>query len=344
MQCGWSPVVLLLMFLCPGLGTEPLLAATFNAMDYGVVADNTTDNTTAFSKCLEAIVAAGGGRMVIPDGVYRGRIVIPPVSKPIPSWMTIEIMGQSEPTPVFGTIGDFPLRDKGTIITCLEENGPAVVSAAKSPASLYGGFSAVYVVIRNLEVRTYDNPGINGIDLHWAMQCRLESVFINTGVYNVQASKPTHGTKGLVTPVTNNAALTILRNVAVTGYATGIEVSEHTDGDNIVVGSAIHGLEFVASHHASRFGRVGAYRNTHHITVSGKHGFTIEQLNTENAGPNQTNARNAWQATIHDLNDPQNLGTGDITYWVVVGNVGAVDQFGTNGGAGIRARRIGAPP
>jgi len=45
----------------------------------------------------------------------------------------------------------------------------------------------------------------------------MENVFINTGAYNVQASKPTHGTSGLITPACNNAALTILRNVVVTG-------------------------------------------------------------------------------------------------------------------------------
>ena len=66
----------------------------------------------------------------------------------------------------------------------------------KSLNSLYGGFSAVYVVVRNLDVRTYDNPGIGGIDLHFALQCRIENVFVNTGVYNVQASQPTHGAKG----------------------------------------------------------------------------------------------------------------------------------------------------
>ena len=43
----------------------------------------------------------------------------------------------------------------------------------------------------------------------------------------------------------------------------------------------VHGLQFGTAHHATRFGRVGAYRNTHHVTVTGKHGFRIEQLNTE---------------------------------------------------------------
>jgi len=210
--------------------------------------------------------------------------------------------------------------------------------------SLYGGFSAVTVVIRNLEVRTYDDPGIGGIDLHYALQCKLENVFVNTGVYNVQASKPTHATRGLITPACNNAALTVLRNVVVTGYHTGILVNEHTDGDNIVVASNINGLEFVFAHHASRFGRVGTYRNTHHITVSGRHGFSIEQMDTEQPGPGQTDAQNAWQALVSDIHDPKNLGVADINYWVVEGNVGAVEKFTRNGGASIQARRIGSAP
>jgi hypothetical protein len=316
----------------------------FNVLNYGAVGDDKTDNTEAFSACLKAVVAAGGGKMVLPDGVYRGRITIPPVAKPLPSWISIEIAGENEPTPVFGTIGSFPLQNNGTIVRSLSKSGPAVISASSSPESLYGGFSAVHVVVKNLDVRTYDDPGIGGIDLQYALQCKLENVFVNTGVYNVQASKPTHGTSGLITPACNNAALTILRNVIVTGYHTGIQVNEHTDGDNIVVASNINGLEFQAAHHASRFGRVGTYRNTHHITVSGRHGFSIEQMNTEQPGPGQTDANNAWQALVSDIDDPKNSGVADINYWVVEGNVGAVEKFTRNGGASIRARRIGSAP
>lgn len=316
----------------------------FNVLDYGAVADDSTDNTDAFSACLKALLAAGGGQMYLPDGVYRGRIEIPPVSKRVPSWITVEIAGASEPTPVFGTIGSFPLQNNGTIVKSLSESGPAVVSASRSSESLYGGFSAVYVVLRNLEVRTYDDPGIGGIDLQDALQCKLENVFINTGVYNVQASQPSHGTIGLITPACNNAAWTVLRNVVVTGYHTGIQVNEHTDGDNLVVASNINGLDFRPAHHASRFARVGTYRNTHQITVSGKHGFSIAQMNTEMPGRGQTNTANAWQSLLSDVNDPQNLGVGDINYWVVLGGTGAVDQFVKIGGATIQARRIGSAP
>ena len=86
------------------------------------------------------------------------------------------------------------------------------------------------MVLNNLDVRIYDNPGIGGIDLKLALQCRIKNVFINTGVYSVQASKPTHGSSGLVTPGNSNAALTLLRNVTVTGYG-------HRHGDGAVSGA-----------------------------------------------------------------------------------------------------------
>lgn len=314
-----------------------------NARDYGARGDGLTDDTAALAACLQALVDAGGGRLHLPAGVYRGRLTIPPVSRPAPSWVTVEIVGELEPTPVFGTIGDFPLQQHGTIVKCLERSGPAVISAAPSPRALYGHFSAVQVVLRNLDVRTYDDPAIGGIDLTHALQCRLDNVFVNTGVYNVQASKPTHGTKGLITPANNNAALTMLRNVVVTGYHTGIVVNEHTDAECLNVASNINGLEFPFAHHASRLGRVGAQRCTHAVAVTGAHGFSIQQLDIERAGPNQTDPHNAWQATESDVDDPGSLGVADINYWVVIGNVGARDVFTVNGGKQIRARRVGAP-
>ncbi len=318
----------------------PSKSNVFNALDYGAKGDDKTDNTAAFSACLDAVIEAGGGRMLIPDGVYRGRIVIPATKK----WITVEIAGENEPAPVFGTIGAFPLQQGGTIVKCLAESGPAVISALNSPERLYMSFSGVYVVLRNLDVRTYDNPGISGIDLQHAAQCKLENVYVNTDTYNVRASQPTHGTSGVITPANNNAAWTVLRNVVVTGYHNGIVVSEHTDADSIVVASNVNGLNFLGANHASRFARVGTYRNTHHITVSGRHGFSIEQMNTEQPGAGQTDADNAWQTLVSDVNDPDNLGVGDITYWVVLGGRGAVDQFVKNGGANIRTRRIGAEP
>ncbi len=99
---------------------------------------------------------------------------------------------------------------------------------------------------------TTDNLRIGVSTWHMPSSASSIDVFINTEVYNVRASEPVHGTAGLITPAANNAAWTVLRNLTVTGYDTGIVVNEHTDGDNIVLRSNIHGLRFAAAHHASR--------------------------------------------------------------------------------------------
>ncbi len=316
-------------------------ARVFHVLQYGAVADGATDNSAAFSACLQAVIEAGGGRMYLPAGVYKGRIRIPMVSAG--KWISLEIVGESQPASIFGTVGRFELGHTNTVVQCSETSGPAVISAAPGNPQT-GGFSGVHVVLRDLEVRTYPDPHIGGIDLEWAQQCRVENVIVNTGVYNVQAPQPTHQTAGLVTPAINNGALTILRNVIVTGFHTGMVVNEHTDGEQIVVASNVHGLSFAQAYHASRFGRVGAYRCTNSLTVTGTHGFSIAQLNIEHAGPNQTDDKNAWQTTVYDVNDPDNRGVADINYWVVEGNVGISHRFTRNGGASIRAGRIGSEP
>lgn len=43
---------------------------TFNINDFGAVSDDTTDNTAAIQKAIDAAVAAGGGHVVISKGTY----------------------------------------------------------------------------------------------------------------------------------------------------------------------------------------------------------------------------------------------------------------------------------
>ena len=101
-------------------------------------------------------------------------------------------------------------------------------------------------------------------------------------------------------------------------------------------------LSLTGANHASRFGRVCAQRNAYDITVIGKHGFSVQQLDVEHAGPGQETPENVWQKTIADINDPKDLGYGDVTYWIVEGAVGPVPTFNKTGGANIQARRIGS--
>ena len=62
-----------------------------------------------------------------------------------------------------------------------------------------------------------------------------QNVFVNTAVYAAAIPlQPTHNqSAGVVTPHSGNGAMSLLRNVIVTGYFTGIVCNEHTDGDAI---------------------------------------------------------------------------------------------------------------
>jgi hypothetical protein len=322
--------------LAPGGGSTT--TEVFNVLDFGAKPDDSTDNTAAFAACMAAVVNASGGQMYIPGGVYRGRITVPLITD---IWTTVEIVGDGEPTPVWGTVGS-GYSDGSRYATTVKSNASSGASVISAQAGARGGFSFVYVVVRNIHVQTYDNPAIGGIDLLAAQQCKLENVVVNTGVYDVQASQPTHGTSGVTTPARGNGAWNVLRNVVVTGFDTGVVCNEHTDADALAVAANINGLSFPAADHASRFARVCAARNTIHVTVLGQHGFTIEQLDIENPGPGQTTPANAWQTNFCAVNDPNNHGIADITYWVVEGNVGPVTNFTLVGGATVRTRRIGS--
>jgi len=55
-------------YVAPTLPTIP--DKTFNAGDYGAVGDNKTDNTKAIQEAIHAAVNAGGGKVVVPTGIY----------------------------------------------------------------------------------------------------------------------------------------------------------------------------------------------------------------------------------------------------------------------------------
>jgi len=319
-----------------------LTQGLFNATEYGASPSNTeAQNTTAFSAALTAIIANGGGILFIPRGLYLGKISIPAISGT--NWLSITVMGESQPVTVFGTIGTFTLPNNGTIIKSNNTAYGAVVKAEQNTApGNYMGFSSVHVSLLNLEIRTANNPAIHGVDLNYAQQMSAENLFINNSLYSPESSDPTNAKVGLITPAVNNGALTRLQNIVISGYHSGIFVNEHTNGDNINIVCCRHGLNFQANGHASSFFRYGAYRNTNNITVSGAHRFGIFQMNIEHANVDtQTDSNNIWQVTAYDINDPSNLGKcKKINYAVVKGDVGPDTTFTKNGGTGITCEEI----
>ncbi|MGZ8287252.1 MAG: glycosyl hydrolase family 28-related protein [Allosphingosinicella sp.] len=314
---------------------------------FGAKGDGVADDTPALQRAIDHVSRAGGG-IVIPPGVYSvTNLTIPayPMGPGNPL-KVIEITGTSMPVTQFGSAFTFPVSDAGTIIKSSATSGGAILQVAAGAG--FGNFSWYHVVLEDLNFRTYDNPRISAVDMGNASQLTAVNLQIDSGIYSVNAARPTHGTSGLVTPRNNNAALTLLRTINISGYYNLLQVNEHTDADEINLGAGWYGLLFNDAHHASRFGRVLAYRVNTPIAFAGPHSFAIEQLDIEHSitaaeatDPADLSVGNGYQVTQEDFRDTANGARGYVNWHVVQGNVGRVDKFTINGAKHVQFRQLG---
>jgi hypothetical protein len=242
----------------------------------------------------------------------------------------------------------------GTVISGTQvpsSNGSIIKSAATSGSILSvlpfgGGFSMYQLVVRDLTFRAPDNPAINGIDAGWSAQFSAYNLHIETGVYNMLATAPSHVTCGIIAPNSGNGGVTRLQNVDIGGFFVGIKVNEHTWGDYINLTSCKIGLDFILANDTSLFGRIAIQNCPRPIAVDGRHHFDIAQLMIEHLSDAYNSGGTAWMFPLYDIDDAGNNGFGNIRCEIVKGDVGPVDltRLIKNGGGHIHVQRVGDPP
>lgn len=307
---------------------------------FGASISNTaSQNTTAIQSAISWAMSNNGGKIRIPIGVYSvNPIHIPYVSINTGRIMPIEIAGEVMPSQLFGTIFSLPLASSGSVLSSSSTStGQSVIIVDKHPTD-FGNFSAVKPIIRNLDIRTYQNSQIGGIDAKYAEQLIVENCQITNGVYSVDSELPTYpNAVGLSTPNKDNAALTRVHNVSISGFYTGIIVNEHTEGHGLNLTCNLNAMEFKTANHSSNFGKVDVQRNTVGLKFSGIHTLNFDNLNLEHAGDTQTTPSNIWQKTTYDVDDSLNLGRGLISWYSVLGASGNTpDDFRKNGGEKVK--------
>jgi len=310
----------------------------------GAKGDGVTNDTNAIQSCVNKCIQQGGGTLLFHQGTYLvSKINIPNVT----DWYSIGFEGIFNPAQRYGTIAIPGLYDpdvtkpNGTVIKGIDNTVEAIIYVENGNS--YGDFNLTHLCVKNLTIRTpTENPNIHGINAENAAQLECEHVIIDTGVYNVHCIEPTNIKSGLITPRNSNCAKTLLYDLCISGFYNGILVGEHTNGNEIKVSSCVNGLTFVYADHSSLFTRVCLQRNTNQVYIAGQHVFVIHELNMEYAGSGQTNPTNAWQSTQYEVKDPNNWGTGNITYANVKGNVGKVSTCRIQGGNGIIIKRVGS--
>lgn len=134
-----------------------------HAKDFGVKADNATDDTAAFQAALDAVYAAGGGTLVLPAGI----ILVSTVSKNWTSSVTVRIQGA------------------GKMATTIKKTGVTTTPILDLSCDL--GILETYCTIADLRIQGLAKSS-HGIRLtRWA-RWQLERVRVDTcdvGVENV---------------------------------------------------------------------------------------------------------------------------------------------------------------
>ena len=195
----------------------------------------------AIQAAVDQVVAAGGGKVILPSGTYNGsqHVQLPyilPSAQPI----SIVIEGELPPPVPYLQYSGMPAHQSGAIL-----NGFGIVAFDSFP-----NFSSIFVRLENLTVRHTNDPQKVGIDLKSAGCCDIENVTIDNGVNPYQSLQPSNSQIfGIRLPESNNNASVKVRNLYVSGYYIGVVNGEHADIDNLFVQSCYYGIVYGFAHH-----------------------------------------------------------------------------------------------
>jgi hypothetical protein len=323
---------------------------------WGVLGDGSTNNATAWLRVTTAAATAKTARIILQNATYVGRVSIPATSGA--EWQSIEIDGPTHPAMMQGTLNGGHVPTTHGAILVSTGTGGAVVSAAGS----YVGS----VTLKNLTLRTYDDPNEIGFDGTLIEQAVLEQVEVDTGVYTSAVTEPTHSTaSGIIFPVNGNSSLNIGRDLLVQGYYNGIVWTEHTELDYVQIAACENAILLPGNTHPLYGTRVLVDNSKYSLTFTNTQAGTLYIHLTQFAVEHGVNAGfPAWQATTYDINDASNVAYGVINYrtsgpggsnilinggshlklndMTVSGNISAVDAVtGVNPNVEYRINRIG---
>ncbi len=271
-----------------------------SAKNYGILPTNSeATNTTNATTALAYLKTRGGGTLYFPyaDSAYKVRIIIPAFNS-ADSIAHIRILGANPPAIVFGTQGAVTLPTKGVILKSASvTSGQSVIACTASS----GSFSSVDLTVENLDIRTYNNPVISGIDARYAIQFFAKNIFVNTNRYNVQATIPTTTSSvGIITPLINNDGNLRLENVTITGYYIGISANEHIDATSLYVFSCWKAVQIEDANLGMHFGLLDLSNNHYNIFANGTARVKVDMATIEHSTLTDSVA---WQNTVYDVND-----------------------------------------
>lgn len=315
-----------------GLGQVEYIAATdlgfgwFNVKDYGALGDGTTDDTTAIQDTIDACVAANGGTIYFPRGIYQ-------------------IDGALQDTGTFNSQLEIPVAVSYISITFQGEIGSAIRSSwngtiSGNPAVISCGthdsltVSLVILTFNNLSIFVPTDPKLTAVDATKAATVRWHH-------FNVQSASPasttpTHANAiGLDLPYALNDQNSGGEDLWVQGFYIGLRPGEQMWAEAIYAQYCVYAMEMRGAigtpeyiQHAIQISRLNVWFCLNGILFTGDQRWIyIDLMDVETDDP-------SW-VTIYSIDDPSNYARGFIGWHTGDYGGGPTDDFVMNGGTGL---------
>jgi hypothetical protein len=301
----------------------------FDVTDYGAVGNGSTDDTAAIQDAIDACVAAGGGTVWFPEGIYQidgalqdtgtynSQLEIPPCT----GYESIRFLGASRGTTSLRSSWDGAIS--GT---------PAVISAGTHNAV---PANKVNVYWRDLTVLVHDDPKLTAVDMSNAITFRFDGLSISSVTW--PPSLPTHANAiGLDAPWGLNDGQSGGVDLYVAGMYSALRPSEQFELSILYAYYCARAVEFNGQagspaylRHQCQIQHVMAWNCVRGLVFAGDTRWVnIGLLDIEHGDP-------APFATVYDIDDVSNYGRGYVGWHTTDYSTGPEDNLLVNGGTGL---------
>lgn len=297
------------------------------------------DNTVAFQAAINAL--STGGNIVVPNGYYRMNapqqtvnglsviLAVPTIAENSSlssnPFITIQLTGQQDPTVnLTNTL-------QGGVVLDTDENTGSFIGGAGASSP----FTGVYLSLKNLVIRTPQNPAITAINANLVGGLHLENVIVDVlGEGALYGSVPSNSNGiGVIAPAPGSGNLSLFENLKVFGYYTGIELFDHAylhysafgyDKYAILIGNGTTGAHGIGGNYVDV--EQCLYGISPYNTVGGS--FNVTNYDFEHDA--------GTFAVTDDLYDPTNLLSGALSYSGTIGSGGSPLNLAISGAVNVQ--------
>lgn len=349
------------------------ISQRFNVFKYGATGDSAQDATAAIQAAIDACIAAGGGDVFFPNGIYtlggalvtsengvnpNSQLYIPPVYV-APARTHIRFIGETGPnyTPAALYV-DTTFTRKGVILRSTITGSGILPSVFGGKGDVTSGsaFTFHYVNFENITLIVKSNAGgtgptMSGINGSQYASLQVDNCIVGIDTSLFRAALPQNEVAGIITTKGTGETRSGVRRSLTYGFRYGIVAGEHCMLENaqafgcyasfVMNGHPFSGHPVYASKILSQWSTYDILvpNTTTDVLIAGTANFKIDLLEVETY-----NTDTRWFNNVKTIADSGNRGS-SILYYKVINSTGVTGSlvFSQYNGTGIYSIPLSTP-